>query len=385
MSDDAAWLASSTGHWRQLTVQGVRVESHVFGDTLPALADSAVSLHYRGLARTSEALLGTVVGSPGLVRRAPFDRDGELDLPRTTVWRNDDPAVFLDAVLALDDSTIIAVGDPLDGCLTVLRSDDGGRSWSTVPCAAQDGPGVPASREGEAAFAASNGNLSAAGDTVWMLSGGSASRVYRSLDRGQSWTAFETPLQQGGQMTGGFSMDFADADHGIIWGGNWEAKADNVARGAITADGGETWTLVADGTGPGYGSSIRYRPGSSGRQIALVGTPGGIDVSDDGGQSWRHVSDSAFYAARFSPTGEPIASWGGPGTDPGCFNIPHNVCMHPSLDRIVVVDQGNHRAQIFAPDGTWRSTFSLSNGYTVPRVVESEPVESPGQEAGGTR
>ena len=77
VSDDAAWLASSTGHWRQLTVQGVRVESHVFGDTLPALADSAVSLHYRGLARTSEALLGTVVGSPGLVRRAPFDRDGE--------------------------------------------------------------------------------------------------------------------------------------------------------------------------------------------------------------------------------------------------------------------------------------------------------------------
>ena len=306
VSDDAAWLASSTGHWRQLTVQGVRVESHVFGDTLPALADSAVSLHYRGLARTSEALLGTVVGSPGLVRRAPFDRDGELDLPRTTVWRNDDPAIFLDAVLALDDSTIIAVGDPLDGCLTVLRSDDGGRSWSTVPCAAQDGPGVPASREGEAAFAASNGNLSAAGDTVWMLSGGSASRVYRSLDRGQSWTAFETPLQQGGQMTGGFSMDFADADHGIIWGGNWEAKADNVARGAITADGGETWTLVADGTGPGYGSSIRYRPGSSGRQIALVGTPGGIDVSDDGGQSWRHVSDSAFYAARFSPTGETL-------------------------------------------------------------------------------
>ena len=54
-----------------------------------------------------------------------------------------------------------------------------------------DGPGVPASREGEAAFAASNGNLSAVGDTVWMLGGG-ASRVYRSVDRGQSWAAFYT-------------------------------------------------------------------------------------------------------------------------------------------------------------------------------------------------
>ena len=27
-------------------------------------------------------------------------------------------------------------------------------------------------------------------------------------------------------------------------------------------------------------------------------------MSDDGGQTWRHVSDSAFYAARFSPDGE---------------------------------------------------------------------------------
>ena len=104
-------------------------------------------------------------------------------------------------------------------------------------------------------------------------------------------------------MTGGFSLDFADARHGIVWGGNWEAKEDNTARAAVTSDGGETWTLLADGAGPGYGSSVRYRPGSSGQQLALVGTPGGVDVSDDGGTTWRHVSDSSFYAARFSPDG----------------------------------------------------------------------------------
>ena len=306
VSDEAAWFASSTGHWQQVTTDGLRLESHAYADTLSAPADSAVALHYRGLALTSEALIGTVVGSPGLIRRAAFLGPGELDLPRVTAWRSDDPAVFLDAVIALDDTTLVAMGDPLSGCLTVLRSGDGGRSWATVPCVAMDGPGVPASRDGEAAFAASNGNLSAVGDTVWMLSGGGASRVYRSLDRGQSWTAFDTPLQQGGQMIGGFSMDFADAQHGIVWGGNWEAKDDNTARAAVTADGGETWTLMADSTGPGYGSSVRYRPGSNGRQLALVGTPGGLDVSDDGGTTWRHVSDSAFYAARFSPSGETL-------------------------------------------------------------------------------
>ena len=306
VSDEAAWFASSSGDWQQVTTDGLRLESQAYADTLTATADSAVALHYRGLALTSEAIIGTVVGSPGLIRRAALEGPGELALPRTTAWRSDDPAVFLDAVIALDDTTLVAMGDPLSGCLTVLRSEDGGRSWATVPCAVMDGPGVPASRDGEAAFAASNGNLSAVGDTVWMLSGGGASRVYRSVDRGQSWTAFDTPLQQGGQMTGGFSMDFADAQHGIVWGGNWEAKDDNTARAAVTADGGESWTLLADGAGPGYGSSVRYRPGSKGRQLALVGTPGGLDVSDDGGATWRHVSDSAFYAARFSPSGETL-------------------------------------------------------------------------------
>ncbi len=306
VSDDQAWFASSTGEWRRVRQEGGTLVSAAFRDTLTEPADSAVALHYRGLALNSEALIGTVVGSPGLIRRATMPGSEAPNLPRTTVWRNGDPAVFLDAIIALDDSTLIAMGDPISGCLTVLRSDDGGRSWNTVPCAVSRGPGVPANLEGEAAFAASNGNLAAEGDTVWMLSGGGASRVYRSLDRGQSWTAFETPLQQGGQMTGGFSMDFADADHGILWGGNWEAKDDNTARAALTSDGGETWSLVAEGSGPGYASSVRYRPGSNGRQLALVGTPGGIDVSDDGGQSWRHVSDSAFYAARFSPSGETL-------------------------------------------------------------------------------
>lgn len=107
-------------------------------------------------------------------------------------------------------------------------------------------------------------------------------------------------------MTGGFSMDFADARHGIIWGGNWEAKDDRNGRAAITEDGGTTWTVVAEDHGPGYGSSVRYQPGSGGRRVVVIGTPGGIDLSDDGGQNWRHFSDSAFYAARFSPDGSTL-------------------------------------------------------------------------------
>jgi len=310
VSSSEAWFASSTGEWLRISMAGNTATRMAFDDALQDPGDSTIALHYRGLARTADGMVGTVVGSPALIRRGTFDSDGKLTQPWSTVWREPDPAAFLDAVIALDDSTLVAMGDPIDGCLCVVRSDDGGRNWNKVPCAVKDGPGVPVSLEGEAAFAASNGNLSTVGDTIWMLSGGGASRVYRSVDRGWSWRVFDTPLQQGGQMTGGFSMDFANARHGILWGGNWESKDDNTARAAVTTDGGETWTLVADGNGPGYGSSVRYRPGSNGRQLALVGTPGGIDVSDDGGQSWRHVSDSAYYAARFSPDGSVLWTCG---------------------------------------------------------------------------
>ena len=303
VSASEAWFASSNGEWLRVTLEAEKTKRTVFGGPVPDPTDSAVGTHFRGLALVDGALVGTAVGSPAMIRRGELDAEGAVTGRRATVWQEDDSLAFLDAVIALDDTTLVAMGDPIDGCLCVVRSEDGGESWAKVPCAVKDGPGVPASREGEAAFAASNGNLSCAGDTVWMLSGGGASRVYRSLDRGQSWTVFDTPLQQGGQMTGGFSMDFADAHHGIVWGGNWEAKDDNTARAAVTSDGGETWALLADGVGPGYGSSVCYRPGSAGQQLVLVGTPGGVDVSDDGGTTWRHVSDSGFYAARFSPDG----------------------------------------------------------------------------------
>lgn len=36
------------------------------------------------------------------------------------------------------------------------------------------------------------------------------------------------------------------------------------------------------------------------------------------------------------------------GTDPGEFNLPHNVAMHPDGDKIIVCDRENNRAQVFS-------------------------------------
>ena len=87
------------------------------------------------------------------------------------------------------------MGDPLGGCLSVIITRDGGATWSAVSC--EDLPTAE-----EAAFAASNGNIVLLGDEVWIASGGVASRIFRSSDRGRTWEVVETPILQGGAMTG---------------------------------------------------------------------------------------------------------------------------------------------------------------------------------------
>lgn len=306
LSENEAWAVGSTGEWLHLLIEPRKKSTQRFQDAIFLTADSSLTPHYRGLAVTEDAIVATVIASPGMIRKAQLEPGGTVSMPFQTVWTNNHPDVFLDAIISVDNQHLVAMGDPIDGCLCVLTSGDGGKSWLKTPCETDSTAGVPAAIEGEAAFAASNGNLAAKGDTVWMLSGGGASRVYRSLDRGLAWQVFDTPLQQGGQMTGGFSMDFSDARRGLIWGGNWEAKGDRQGRAAMTSDGGETWTIVAEDHGMGYGSSVRFQPGSKGLRAVVVGSPGGIDISEDGGRNWRHFSDSAFYAARFSPDGSAL-------------------------------------------------------------------------------
>lgn len=289
---------------------------------LTPLADSTFQLAFRSLALrddgsalvlgiTSPALLYAVDGTAGTA-------DASSAVQTKLVHRCDAPSAFFDAMINLGDGRLVAMGDPIDSCLAVLTSSDYGASWQRVDCS-----NIPSARPGEAAFAASNTNLCAMGDTVWMVSGGGASRVFRSLDAGTTWSVFDTPLVQGGTMTGAFTMDFANSKTGIIWGGDWEDMPRNSRRAAITHDGGATWELLAEGTGPGYFSCVQHRPGSDGREWAGVCAgshpSSGLHRSLDGGHSWTRfdtgqsgvsggLSDSllrsAFYTCRFSPNGE---------------------------------------------------------------------------------
>lgn len=242
---------------------------------------------FRAVASTSSDFFMLSIGNPSLLFKT--GDTGSMEL----VYKEENEKVFYDAMTFWNDKEGIAMGDPTNGCLSIIITRDGGKNWNKIQC-----NDLPPIIEGEAAFAASNSNIAVQGDHTWILSGGMKSRVFYSPDKGITWEVFETPLVQGTAATGGYSIDFYDEINGIIIGGDYTAPQLNIANKAITTDGGKTWQLVADGKDPGYKSSVRYVPGGHANEIVAVGFTG-ISYSSNKGETWQELLDEDFFTVRF--------------------------------------------------------------------------------------
>ncbi|MBT8220214.1 MAG: oxidoreductase [Bacteroidia bacterium] len=279
VSDQECWFAGSNGMWGYTRNGGQEwiIDSIQHPDQ--------PNMQFRSIAVTKEATYLLSIGSPTLLYRSP-----DMGKTWTMVYQENDSLAFYDAMMFRDDKIGFAMGDPTAGCISVIKTVDGGHNWVKIPCVT-----LPPTKAGEAAFAASNSNIDIVDNNVWIVSGGQRSRVFHSSDLGESWKVYDTPIIQGGTMTGAFSMDFFDAHHGILIGGDWENKEMNRSNKAVTKDGGQTWLLVSDGQDPGYQSCVQYL--GSKEEILSVGIPG-ISFSKDGGQTWKSVSKEPYYTFR---------------------------------------------------------------------------------------
>ncbi|HBE82018.1 MAG TPA: glycosyl hydrolase [Blastocatellia bacterium] len=196
-------------------------------------------------------------------------------------FTNKDEKAFYDAIACWDRNNCIAMSDPVNEFYQLIVTKDGGKNWTFT------GPDkMPRAKAGEAAFAASGTCLIVNGKTdVFLATGGSDARVFRSNDRGLSWFVADTPITRGSPGGGIFSVAFRNELHGTAVGGNYEKPTEATYNLAFTRDGGKTW-YSGEGLS-GYRSAVAYIDSTT---IIAVGT-NGTDISRDRGAKWKKIGD----------------------------------------------------------------------------------------------
>lgn len=204
----------------------------------------------------------------------------------TEQFRNANEKAFFDAIACWDKKNCIAMSDPVDGHYVLINTTDG-ETWKPIVS-----NHLPAAKDGEAAFAASGTCLyiNPANGDLFLVTGGTDARVFKSTDRGMSWTFATTPIANGTAGSGIFSIAFRNALHGTVVGGNYEKPGEAGNAVAFTRDGGKTFY---EGEGlTGYRSGVTY---IDDRTTIAVGT-NGTDLSSDRGGTWKKIGDENLNA-----------------------------------------------------------------------------------------
>lgn len=248
----------------------------------------SMPMAFRSVASTKNFYFILSIGSP-----AQLFRINKVSGAKEIVFTDTDPKAFYDSMEFWNENEGIAMGDPINDCLSVIVTRDGGSTWQKISCDV-----MPKVTEGEAAFAASDTNIKIIGDETWIVSGGKQSRVFHSPNKGINWEVITTPVTQGEPTQGAYTMDFYDQNQGIIYGGDYLKPGENTNNIAITSDGGKTWNPIGSGANDGYKSCVQYVPNRGGNEIVAVGFTG-ISYSKDGGAHWTELSKEAFLSFRF--------------------------------------------------------------------------------------
>jgi photosystem II stability/assembly factor-like uncharacterized protein len=272
VSRQIAWASGTDGTYLRTTDAGQT--------WTPAQVPEASQLDFRAVVAFSADEAFLMSAGPGDQSRIyhTADAGGHWQLQ----FVNNNAKGFFDSMLFWDRTHGIILGDPIPDESGQLKFEllitEDGEHWRPVPPSQ-----LPAAREGEGAFAASNtclaileprnrmvssgaglgtdgkgttssralrpseakrdSALESSDPNIWFATGGKTARVFHSPDRGQTWQVFDTPILHGPDSAGIFSIAFRDPLHGVIAGGDYQHPSDDGPNLAFTSGGGKTWTL----------------------------------------------------------------------------------------------------------------------------------------------
>ncbi|MBE8191316.1 MAG: hypothetical protein HAW64_03755 [Alphaproteobacteria bacterium] len=168
----------------------------------------------------------------------------------------------------------------------VLETQDGGKTWAKRTLI-----------EGSFDDFHLNGIFADRHDNIYIPAEFGA--VYKSTDKGRTFTAIETPYE--GSFWGGMALD---NDNILIWGMRGNAF--------MSANEGKLWNKVTTNTDRSITGGVQLRNGD----VVLTGLSGLVLVSDDEGESFAPTVRSdrlSFGTAAASDTKDTVLLFGVPG------------------------------------------------------------------------
>jgi photosystem II stability/assembly factor-like uncharacterized protein len=306
VNSQVVWASGVGGTYAITTDGGAHWESHV--------VPGAEALQFRDVEGVSASVAYLLASGAGTDSRIYKTEDGGATWSLQA--ENTDPSGFWDCFGFWTPTKGLTMADSSNGRFPVLRTLDG-ETWQDI------GDRLPTPvAGGEFAFAASGTCVATVGKRfAWIGTGGGAeARILATTDQGQTWNAYPTPVDQGSEGAGVFSVDFRNPRHGVLGGGDFES-ADIVDNFARSKDGGKTWTLTTNAPIPGaiFGLSYAGKPsgddngedddhggGSHNKTVVATG-PGGAAWTPDEGDTWHLLEGvDGYWAVAFA---NPDAGW----------------------------------------------------------------------------
>lgn len=201
---------------------------------------------------------------------------------------------FTNVVYFWDANQGFCQGDPIGGEFELYTTTNGGTTW--VPVSGANIPNPTNSNE----FGYTR-QIEVVGDVVWFTT--SLGRIYRSSDKGLTWTVYSTPVPDfGGAVTASSSANFSfsSATEGLI------VRNDGTVY--KTTNGGSTWSTVST-SGTLFLEGLCYIEGTSTAfTTGAAQGASGSSYSTDGGVTWNLIDTEQHLYVDFI---NPSVGWSG--------------------------------------------------------------------------